>query len=62
VQEPDIGVKASRGKLKPIMSQKRRAKEQPKKMWLAVSRGAWQMGHPAFAAVRIFLRSNAALD
>jgi hypothetical protein len=58
MQETNIGV----GKMKPTASQKRRTKEQPKKIWLAVSRGAWQMGQPASVADMMFFRSSAALD
>jgi hypothetical protein len=38
------------------------AKAHSKKMWFAVSNGALHMGHPASAAVRMFLRRSEERD
>jgi hypothetical protein len=42
----------------PREAQNHRVNGQPKRMWLVVSSGAAQIGHPLLAATRIFLRSR----
>jgi hypothetical protein len=59
MQKPHVGVF---GETEPTVSRKRCAKEQPKKMWLAVKRGFRQMGKNASVADKMFFRKRAALD
>jgi hypothetical protein len=57
---PQSRTLGSEGKPKPTVSQKRRTNGQPKKMWLTVSRGTWQVGQSASVADMMPFHSSTA--